>query len=252
MQTVYIGNTLINDVMLGAQRMDDVIARKYPLTIDYLIVAGGGAGGTSVEGGRGGGNGGAGGLLSGSLIVNPNQTPLSISAVGDGGVGTSTKGSNGGNTTFNGITATGGGAGGSAGGGSSSGNNGGSGGGAASSVGTAGTGIAGQGFAGGGAPAGTTAGGGGGGGAAGAGGFGFQPFNGAMWIDGIFYSSGGSGATTPNRGHGGAPSVVGNKNGSSGIVKIRYAGPPQATGGTITESGGFTFHTFTTSGTFTY
>ena len=29
MQTVYLGNTLINDVMLGSQRMDDVISFNY-------------------------------------------------------------------------------------------------------------------------------------------------------------------------------------------------------------------------------
>ena len=39
--------------------------------------------------------------------------------------------------------------------------------------------------------------------------------------------------------------------GGSGIVIIRYAGTPQATGGTITQTGGFTYHTFTSSGTFT-
>jgi hypothetical protein len=29
MNTVYFGNTLINDVMLGSQRMDDVISFNY-------------------------------------------------------------------------------------------------------------------------------------------------------------------------------------------------------------------------------
>ena len=29
MQIVYLGNTLINDVMLGSQRMDDVISFNY-------------------------------------------------------------------------------------------------------------------------------------------------------------------------------------------------------------------------------
>lgn len=36
--------------------------------------------------------------------------------------------------------------------------------------------------------------------------------------------------------------------GGSGIVKVRYAGTPRATGGTITQSGGYTYHEFTTSG----
>jgi hypothetical protein len=40
--------------------------------------------------------------------------------------------------------------------------------------------------------------------------------------------------------------------GGSGIVIVRYSGvTPRATGGVITTSGGFTIHTFTSSGTFT-
>jgi hypothetical protein len=40
--------------------------------------------------------------------------------------------------------------------------------------------------------------------------------------------------------------------GGSGVVIIRYPGPQKATGGnTITESGGYTIHTFTSGGTFT-
>jgi hypothetical protein len=39
--------------------------------------------------------------------------------------------------------------------------------------------------------------------------------------------------------------------GGSGIVIIRYAGSQRGTGGTVVSSGGFTYHTFTTSGTFT-
>ena len=39
-------------------------------------------------------------------------------------------------------------------------------------------------------------------------------------------------------------------NGGSGIVIIRYPGEPKATGGTITSVGGYTIHTFTSSGTF--
>jgi hypothetical protein len=34
-------------------------------------------------------------------------------------------------------------------------------------------------------------------------------------------------------------------------VIVRYAGTPVATGGTITQSGGYTYHAFTSSGTFT-
>lgn len=39
--------------------------------------------------------------------------------------------------------------------------------------------------------------------------------------------------------------------GGSGVVIIRYAGPQRGTGGTVTSSGGYTIHTFTSSGTFT-
>lgn len=41
-------------------------------------------------------------------------------------------------------------------------------------------------------------------------------------------------------------------NGGSGVVIVRYLGTtPKAIGGTITQAGGYTIHTFTTSGTFT-
>jgi hypothetical protein len=40
-------------------------------------------------------------------------------------------------------------------------------------------------------------------------------------------------------------------NGGSGIVILRYAGSQIGTGGTVTSSGGYTYHTFTTSGTYT-
>jgi hypothetical protein len=65
-------------------------------------------------------------------------------------------------------------------------------------------------------------------------------------------SNGGAGGTNTGGGGGGgthAYSVGGN--GGSGIVIIRYSGSQKATGGTITSSGGYTIHTFTSSGTFT-
>ncbi len=40
-------------------------------------------------------------------------------------------------------------------------------------------------------------------------------------------------------------------NGGSGIIIIRYAGNPVATGGAIVTTGGFTYHTFTSNGTLT-
>jgi hypothetical protein len=40
-------------------------------------------------------------------------------------------------------------------------------------------------------------------------------------------------------------------NGGSGIVIIRYSGAQRGTGGTVVTTGGYTYHTFTSSGTFT-
>jgi len=40
-------------------------------------------------------------------------------------------------------------------------------------------------------------------------------------------------------------------NGGSGVVIIRYLGAQKGTGGTVTSSGGYTIHTFTSSGTYT-
>jgi hypothetical protein len=48
----------------------------------------------------------------------------------------------------------------------------------------------------------------------------------------------------------GAGSIAGAA-GGSGIVIIRYAGSQRGTGGTVTSAGGFTIHTFTSSGTYT-
>ena len=65
-------------------------------------------------------------------------------------------------------------------------------------------------------------------------------------------TAGGAGGTNTGGGGGGgshAYSVGGA--GGSGIVIVRYYGSQKATGGTITSSGGYTIHTFTSSGTFT-
>ena len=53
------------------------------------------------------------------------------------------------------------------------------------------------------------------------------------------------------RGHGGHGGNAGS-GGDGGCVIIRYDGTiPRASGGTITTSGGYTYHTFTASGTLT-
>jgi hypothetical protein len=95
--------------------------------------------------------------------------------------------------------------------------------------------------------------------------------NGKIWPeDALYYAEGGGANAGPilNSGYGGNPgSIVDNtvpvipvttiipaKAGSSGVVVIKYKsaanGGPKAIGGTITQSGGYTYHTFTESGTF--
>ena len=67
----------------------------------------------------------------------------------------------------------------------------------------------------------------------------------------------GGGGSAGNPGVAGAPNTGGMANGvggvgGSGIVIIRYkTGSMTATGGTITTSGDYTIHTFTSNGTFT-
>jgi len=73
--------------------------------------------------------------------------------------------------------------------------------------------------------------------------------------------NGGSGASgsnaTANTGSGGGgggfhpSSIYSGGNGGSGIVVIRYSGSQRGTGGTVSSSGGYTYHTFTSSGTYT-
>lgn len=160
------------------------------------------------------------------------------------------------------------------------GGNGGSGGGSGMQVGTTysgGTGIAGQGFAG---SRGITnnisygvSGAGGG-----AGGSPLDSHSGKMadggpgkaWLNGVTYAGGGAalgdtgtigyggaggggnsgvnGTVNTGGGSGGASGMV--RVGGSGVVVLRYYGTPQATGGTITSLNGYTYHTFTGSGSF--
>lgn len=78
------------------------------------------------------------------------------------------------------------------------------------------------------------AGGGGAGGAVGAGG-----------NNGSSNTGGGGGG-----GSGGGPTAAGGT-GGSGVVIVRYTGSQRGSGGTVSNSGGYTYHTFTTSGTYT-
>ena len=228
-----------------------------PLTIDYLIVAGGGAGGRGnggVPNARGGG-GGAGGFITGSRSVNPGTSLNAV--VGAGGVNPplgNGQGVSGTNSSFNSLTAVAGGGGGGT--TPQNGLNGGSGGGAHGTTGVPGNGIDFQGNRGGFAGSGM---GGNGGGAAEIGGTGTGGA-GLMWLDGVVYAAGGRGGngfsgglgTTPGcGGQGTANAETDGTPGINGVVIVRYTGTPRATGGTITQSGGFTYHTFTSNGTFT-
>jgi len=247
--------------------------------IEVLAVGGGGAGGAG-NGTRPGGGGGAGGFVEKCLALGVDTYAVVI------GAGGSSSGDAGNNTTFDTslIVALGGGGGGTAGG---NGDNGGSGGGASQASASAGTGTPGQGYNGG---AGLdTDEGGGGGGASEAGSNGAAEVGGAggdgkvSTISGasVTYAGGGGGgcentgvggaggaggggagsatthgtagtANTGGGGGGGASAAPGNGGaGGSGIVIVRYlTGKYTATGGTITTSGGYTIHTFTSNGTF--
>lgn len=241
------------------------------LTVEYLVVAGGGAGGpnNTINGGQftmPGGGGGAGGYVEGSIFA-----PVGSYTVTVGGGGT--KGSllvlstNGGNSSIVGdslnITSVGGGAGGS---GQyegfatdTSGKNGGSGGGGAANNNITssgrGLGISGQGNNGG---TGLYFASGGGGGAGGAGNNSVPIFGpngsggpGRIWRNGTTYARGGSGfgAANPGTGNGGDPAT----NGGSGVVIFRYFGNVvAATGGNITSAGGYIYHIFGASDTFTF
>jgi hypothetical protein len=262
---VYIGT--------GSTGWQTIASTAY--SVDYLILAGGGGGSY--------GGGGAGGLLQGSSISVSPGTSYTVT-IGAGG----TASSSGSDSSVFSLTAIGGG-GGYVGGTGRVARSGGSGAGtqySAGNSGVAGSGTAGQGNNGGtggdGVSAYTSGGGGGGAGAVGAststtagaaGGVGL-----ASSISGssVFYAGGGGGTTnsgssygtggsggggnatggtgtsgTANTGGGaGAGASVGGS-GGSGIVIIRYLGTVQrATGGTVTISGGYVIHTFTSSSTY--
>jgi hypothetical protein len=218
------------------------------LALEYLVVAGGGgAGSQSGATSTWPGGGGAGGFKTGSITLS-SSVSLPVEVGTGGAVNT-----NGTTSSFNSLTSTGGGAGGS--GNSDPGNSGGSGGGG-STTGNSGSGVPGEGYNGVKAfYASPTNYNGGGGGGAGGGGFIGTPGSTLAWLDGNQYAGGGngvrpdvSGSLTSGSG-GNAP----NSSGQNGIVIIRYAGSgSQATGGIISYSGSYTYHTFISGGTFTY
>jgi hypothetical protein len=276
-QKTYLGDTLIGKKYFGNDLIIERGAIPLILDIELLVVAGGGGGGenyTDFTPWSVGGGGGAGGMITGSFTAEVSDS--FTTSVGNGGNGgnASTSVTNGQNSSFIGsglsITAYGGGYGGNPRNpGEEDGNNGGSGGGASRASGTAysaGTATIGSfpaGFSGfGNNGGGTTICGGGtyaGGGGGGAGSAGSSnncnviAGSGTSWVDGITYARGGGSGTTAtaNSGNGGNPSSTIGQSGQKGIVKLRYTGTPKATGGTITQDGGYTYHTFTSGGTFT-
>lgn len=235
-------------------------------SIEYLVVAGGGGSGRAETGDPAGG-GGAGGFR----LFNQSVTPSTAYSVVIGAGGVAGNFANlqyrGGDSSFVGNISLGGGGGGNGSGASNatttlnglSGGSGGGGGFSNGTVGVGGVGTSGQGFAGG---TGTGSVGGGGGGSSGAGlsnaaGAGTSnSYSGSA----ITYATGGAGATSSsgagsagaaNSGNGAnAPWNLAGQAGGSGILIIRYIGSQRGTGGTITSVGGYTIHTFTSSGTY--
>ena len=231
----------------GGGALEPVLAVNIGSAYTVTIGAGGGAwasGSNSVFGSItsvGGGYGGKGGDTNGA---NGGSGGGGSTYGGIGGSGTANQGFAGGTNSAPTVPGSGGGGAGGVGANNTSGviyGNGANGGSSKSSSAT-GSSVARAGGGGGGGYGGTNdygSGGSGGGGGAGNGG-----------------GNGGSSASA-NTGSGGGGGGGGNNvssnggSGGSGIVIVRYLGSQRGTGGTVTSSGGYTIHTFTSSGTFT-
>lgn len=259
-------------------------------SVNYLVVAGGGGGGSLAAADVGAGGGGAGGLLTSSTtLLSGTAYTITVGAGGAGGAaGGSNLGANGSNSVISTIATAVGGGGGSNRYGVTG--NGGSGGGGAYTTlpgtGTAGQGFAGglgstpANYGGGGGGGASAVGGNGTASAGGAGGIGLQT---SISGTATYYAGGGGGGyyasssgvgglggqggggnggnsgpgiagTTNTGGGGGGASPTGTSfaggNGGSGVVIIAYLGSQRGTGGTVSSSGGYTIHTFTSSGTY--
>jgi hypothetical protein len=220
-----------------------------PLTVDYLVIAGGGSGGSAdAFGNGGGGGGGAGGYLTtigGSSFTLPSIAS-SIVTVGAGGSGVSgAQGTNGSNSVFSSITATGGGGGGrgSATAGNRTGSNGGSGGGGGYSGGAGGSASpSGQGNTGGTSSSGNGGGGGGGAGAVGGNATFVNPTHlGGTGGNGLANSISGTSVTYAGGGGGGSNSAGAGGSGGGGTGGTNA--PTNPTAGTAnTGSGGGGFY----------
>ena len=223
------------------------------LSVEYLVIAGGGAGGVGDQGANAyGGGGGAGGYRTNvtgqtSGASSSAEAALSLSTgnktvtVGAGGAGTSGDnqvGTNGGDSVFDSITSIGGGRGGAN---STDGSSGGSGGGGKESDGAGQSGTAGQGTAGGtGSEGGNRGGGGGGASVAGGTSVGGDGLSNNITGSAVTRAGGGGsngsggtggggaggsptgGAASGSTGSGGGAGTVNSGNGGSGIVIVRY------------------------------
>jgi hypothetical protein len=241
-----------------------------PLRVEFLAIAGGG-GGAGTNTADGGGGGGAGGVITGSFCAE-KFTPYPI-VIGEGGapkIGINSAAAiadNGENTTLFGVTALGGGGGATV---NAQGANGGSGGGGG---GTGGSGTqdtatyVGFGNDGGAEVGGFGDASGGGGGAGsvgtntpsqGVGGNGGNGIELTFYTASALYGPGGAGAginaygtsgtglNYGRGGNGGAPAPAAQpQSGSRGVAIIKYYGDPKATGGTIEQHSGVTYHFFT-------
>jgi len=247
----YLGNNIITQVYNANNTISfipNVSGSEQLLEIDYLIL---GAGGEAFSGGGGAGQYVAGNasLLDGIYNVTAGKITT--------GTANSTQIS-GSYSSFNGIVSKGGGNGGyfNANISLARGWNGASGGGGSRRENAlAGSGT--NGFNG--ATGGTgvllnRAGGGGGAASGGTNNFGTAGGLGLQWLDGSYYCGGGGAENCGGGGLGCSPAGGGGGNfgegpSGPGMVKIRYAGVPKATGGTITQSGGYTYHTYTGTST---
>jgi hypothetical protein len=263
-RTIVVGTAPTTTTTTSAPTTTTTTSISGELEIDWLLVGGGGSGGQFFT--FDGGGGGAGRFVTSSIVL-PINTTINV-IVGNGGIagtGTNGQGADGEQSSVQILgtlyTAPGGGGGGfgnpQANRNGRPGGSGGGGGQTASANSTSfgganivGSPLPGFGFSGENLTGVSSRGGHGGG----AGGINQLKF----WDgDGQPYAFGGSGNTTDvgigaGSGAGRAPlGGVGN-NGRSGIFKLKYAGTPVAIGGIITQSDGFTFHTFTTNGTFTF
>jgi hypothetical protein len=239
-----------------------------PLTVDYLVVAGGGGGAVSNANGLGMGGGGAGGLrctvgatggggsLESPLSLTAKAYTVSIGAGGSGGLSNTAIGpnaSNGSNSVFATITSIGGGRGGNQNGAATSGGSGGGDSGDPANQ-SPGAGTANQGYAGGNAGSGSGAGSGGGGAGAvggsssgastaGAGGSGATTS-----ISGTSTTYAGGGGGSANTDGSGTPTAGAGGSGGGGAGGL---GTTAATNGTANRgggggAGGATGSTFTT------